>query len=108
MPTEEQIQEAFDSMLAYKDEIETHNSAVLLQINAKASDFEKLVKDVEISGKMGIVDEPQGDKQDGTYKSFNRVYVDQWSAGMSGDTFEGTIYAQIEESKWLSIPFRIY
>lgn len=108
MPTEQQIEEAFNSMLSYRDEIETHNSEILLQVNAKAIDFEKLVEDLEIGGKMEIVEIPQGDKQNETYESFNQVYVDQWSVGMSGDTFEGTIYAQLQESKWLSIPFRIY
>lgn len=108
MTTEKQWEEAMDALFEYRDEIDTHNSNILLQVNAKASDFEKLVEDVKISGKMEIVNEPQGYNQDETYESFQQVYVDQWSVGMSGDTFEGTIYAQLEENKWLSIPFSIY
>ena len=104
--TEEQYAEAFRQEQEHYKEIDDHNKAVIERICAEDSTIDELLRDVEVTGKMKIVDEPTGDDQNEELGIFNKVFVDQYSVGDSGDSFAGTIYAEFNEDKWLSIPYR--
>jgi hypothetical protein len=54
-----------------------------------------------------IVSEPSGKKQKETEfgHSIKFIWVDQWSVGTEGDSFEGYIEVQIKENKYLKFRY---
>ena len=52
-----------------------------------------------------IVDEPQGDDQCERFGIWHNTWVDQWSVGDSGDSFEGFIYGQLPDKRWLKVAY---
>lgn len=105
MITDEQYKQAFDALYEWEQEIAEHNSKILSSINVTNDEIVELLDYADVKGKMSIVESPRGENQNETYKSFTRVFVDQWSTGTEGDSFAGSIYAEFAKGKWLSIPF---
>jgi len=105
--TEAQYKEAFDAQVQYENSIAEFNWKILYSISSTAvDDFTVLTKECNVYDKVEIVEEPAGEpeSEDG-YGVFTSTQVDQWSVGMSGDSFQGNIYAKFSERKWLRIPY---
>ena len=104
--TQKDYDEAMQSVYEYESEIFEHNNAFLEKHGATAeSDFELLVQDCSITGKIEFTTKPQGQKQNEDYYGiFKDVHIDQWSVGDSGDSFAGVIYARVGD-QWILIPY---
>jgi hypothetical protein len=68
-------------------------------------DFKSLLDFAELIDKIEIVKKPEGENQFESCGIFTKVYVDQCSVGMSGDSFAGYIYGKIADKKWLKVPY---
>lgn len=101
--TEQQYQQAFDSMYDYEKEILDHNASILRSFAKRAvKDFKKLTENCSVVNKIEYVDEPKGDKQNENCGIFKDVHVDQYSTGDSGDSFAGHIYAKVYKN-WIQV-----
>jgi hypothetical protein len=69
------------------------------------TDIDKITNDCCINGIATLVSEPQGENQYEEYEVIKEVWVDQYSVGMDGDSFEGYIYCKITDKIWLMIPY---
>lgn len=94
-----------DAYQQHEKEVLNHNIDLLKNLRIEKDVILKLTEDCHIYEKMEIVPVPFGDDQDESDQYFKAIYIDQWSVGDSGDSFEGHIYAKIEENKWLKIPY---
>lgn len=112
MEAEDQILNSFQN-LHWKEweklarETDFHNDTLIKSFGATAEkDFEELLDGCAIPecGKIEVVEKPKGNRQHENCGIFKNVYVDQWSVGDSGDSFEGNIYARVEK-KWYKIPY---
>ncbi len=103
--TEGQYLEAFTKLDEYYTEIANHNKAFLSKYSRKETKyFGLLVCDVEINGKIEVVEKPEGNKQNENYGMFKNVHVHQWTTNMDGDSFAGFIYAKAK-GEWIKIPY---
>jgi hypothetical protein len=68
-------------------------------------DFKSLLDFAILTDKIEIVKKPEGEDQFESCGIFTKVYVDQYSIGMSGDSFSGYIYGKFAHKKWLKIPY---
>ena len=103
-------QKAIQDIQAYQEECDKHNKKIMAQVIAKVgnkafSDFKKLLDFATVNDKLDIVSEPEGDNQNESCGVFTEVWIDQWSVGMEGDSFEGFIYGKFDNMKWLVIPY---
>lgn len=111
MMTEDQAwQKAMEDLQAYDEECNKHNKEIMEQVTAKVGnkaleDFKGLLDFAGVTGKIEIVSKPDGDNQDESCGVFTEVWVDQWSVGMEGDSFEGFIYGKFSDTEWLKIPY---
>jgi hypothetical protein len=100
--------EVFRHLSEYENEIFEYNMALLKKLCSSAiKNFKELMDCCSITNKIEIVDAPKGKFQKREkYGVFKKVYVDQWSVGMEGDSFEGFVYTNYGKSnKWLKIPY---
>lgn len=98
---------------------EISNNRILKWCEAKhgkafVNNLLRLYKDCEVGSQMGfldlieIVNCPIGSYQPERYGSKIRGYwVDQWSVGTEGDSFEGYIYVKIRSNRFLKVRFSI-
>ena len=110
MLTDKQFTEAMDSLHQWEQERIEHNAKVMEKIisevgNKALEGYKQLLDGVDISDKIEIVDKPVGDKQNEDCGVFTEVWVNQWSVGTEGDSFEGFIYGRFAKEKWLKIPY---
>jgi len=68
-------------------------------------DFKSLLGFAILTDKIEIVKKPEGEDQFESCGIFTKVYVDQYSIGVSGDSFSGYIYGKFAYKKWLKIPY---
>lgn len=97
------------SMKEYHDGIVKHNEPILKAIKAEKgnewfAELECLMEESEVGGAFKIVDEPSGEKQESSELIVDE-WVDQYSVGDSGDSWEGTITVKIENKRYLEMPF---
>lgn len=105
MITDEQIKEAFYEMYQYEQEIISHNAQfVKLCGDTAEKDFEKMCEDCRVTSKIEFVEGARGRNQDESYGVFKNVHIDQYSVGDSGDSYAGTIYANVGD-KWISVRY---
>lgn len=103
--TDAQYKEAFDNLYEYEKEITDHNEKILKTFGKTAfKDFQDLIENCSVVGKIEFVEQPKGDKQNEDNGVFKNVYVDQYSVGDSGDSYAGSIYANVN-GKWVSINY---
>lgn len=111
MMTEDQAWEkAIEDLQAYDEECNKHNKEIMEQVTAKVGDealedFKELLDFANVTDKLEIVSKPDGDNQNESCGVFTEVWVDQWSVGMEGDSFEGFIYGKFADMEWLKIPY---
>lgn len=107
---EQGMQQYFDGL----DEIHRRDVRLLKAIKkVKGKTFYRhliaLIKDANPTewAQLEIVSEPGGEKQKETDfgRSIKYIWVDQWSVGMEGDSFEGYIWVQIKENKYLKFRY---
>jgi hypothetical protein len=101
--------DVYDSMQEdLKQEIE-HNQKTLARFGSSLDDFDfrEVMDGAILSGMIEIVcrEDVHGENQNENYGIFKNIHVDQWSVGLSGDSFAGHIYAQVSEKDWLKIPY---
>jgi hypothetical protein len=102
------IDEGFNRLIEWEKEFETHNEAILNSIEHKPEDFEELLEGARITDKIEWAKSPSFKPQynPDKYGIFTLKYVDQWSVGMEGDSFEGYMYVEVEGyEKLLKIPY---
>lgn len=117
MTTEEQHQEFFneimndyqESMDRYYKEVNRVNNRISKSIKYQfgesfAQEIMLVAEECEVNGKWEIVERTTGkyQEEDGYYH-FKGYWVDQWSVDDSGDSFNGYIYIQLKENKWLKM-----
>ena|ERR1700741_1455870 len=106
MTDEEQYKLAMDEVFEYEKSISDHNYKILRKLGKKAKEeVAEMMEYCFITDKMKIVDKPSGTKQHEDYKFFKKVFCDQWSVGMEGDSYAGDWYGKIKNGKWLKIPY---
>jgi hypothetical protein len=107
---EEGMQSYFDGI----NEIHRRNSRILRAIKSiKGKAFYRhlvaLIKDANPTEwhEWEIVSEPSGKKQNESEfgRSIKFIWVDQWSVGTEGDSFEGYIEVQLKENKYLKFRY---
>lgn len=89
----------------YREEISANNTNLINSFGKTASKyFKDLLEFCDVTGKIELVDKPDGDKQNESYGMFKDVHVDQWSTVMEGDSFAGYIYANVN-GQWIKVPY---
>ena len=59
-----------------------------------------------IKGLAQIVKEPTGKFQEEKYgRQINGIWVEQWSVGMEGDSWDGFVCVQLKENKYLKFGY---
>lgn len=108
---EEQAQwdQAFAELSAFEDEVFSDNKALIEKLGIPQEEMDILMQDCDYSHheKISIVPLPGGDDQSPYEESdyFKEIWIEQWSVGMSGDSYEGYIYAKVGKKQWLKIPY---
>jgi hypothetical protein len=103
--TQDTYNNIMDNVMLYEKEIVEHNKQQLKSLGRKAEeDFEELIDGCYVTEKIKFVDKPKGIKQDENCGVFKNVYVEQWSTGISGDSYCGFIYAHIN-GLWIEVPY---
>lgn len=107
---EQGMQDYFDGV----KEIDRRNTRLLKAIKKiKGKTFYRhliaLIKDANPTewGEFEVVSNPGGKMQKETEfgRSIKYIWVDQWSVGMEGDSFEGYIWVQLKENKYLKFRY---
>ena len=103
---------AWQQMADYGQEMWQHNQRLLQAIKkVKGKTFYKylvqIIKDSDrVTEKMEIVKEPCGTWQDEPFgRTIKGYWVEQWSVGTEGDSFEGFVCVQIKENKYLKFRY---
>lgn len=105
--SEEQYDEAYSSLIKYEQDIIDHNNKFIEKHEIEKEDLIEVLDNCDLSGKMEIVEEPKGEYQKIKYSHwYNKLFVDQWSIGTEGDSYEGYIYVELDDKHWISIPFK--
>lgn len=109
-PTKEETEQwdkAFAELIAWENEIHEHNKNIIAELNIPYKEMVILMNGCKFSSyeRISIVDKPNGTLQENDSDYFKKVWVDQWSVGMEGDSYEGHIYAYIDDKKWLKISY---
>lgn len=108
------MEAGMDEYLKGLEQVDKHNRRILKAIKAvKGKTFYRhLVALIKDAGSVSwneweIVKEPNGKKQKETEfgRSIKQIWVDQWSVGTGGDSFEGYIWVQLKENKYLKFRF---
>jgi hypothetical protein len=104
------MQEYFEGL----DKVAKYNNRILRAIKSiKGKTFTRhlisLMNDAGIVNwdEWQIVSEPSGAKQkENEYgRSIKNIWVDQWSVGTEGDSFDGYIEVQLKENKYLKFRY---
>lgn len=97
--TQEQYDEAMQSMIDWEKEIDDHNNEILKDFNQ--DDLKELFIDIRITDKIQWVDKPtfKPEYNPDKYGIFTQEFVNQWSIGDSGDSYEGFLYLKVKGHK---------
>lgn len=101
----EQTQKMVDEIVKEESEERAHNSKLLEENGIPDKALESLLDGCCLNGKLEIVSEPTGTNNNEQCEYFQETFVDQWSVGISGDSFAGFIYGKFAENKWLKVPY---
>lgn len=102
------MQDYYDSMR----EIDVTNRALLNEIKKEKGKtfFKYLMEIIEesegIRGNAEIVNKPVGEFQKEKYgRQINGYWVEQWSVGMEGDSYEGFVCVQLSPDRYLKFGY---
>ena len=104
------------SMDAYRENTERINERIFKAIrNVKGEKFEKDVREflkhqtevelIDIEGDFSLTKIKRGGYQEEDWGSFKGIFVEQWSVGMEGDSWNGNMYIKLKKDKYLKIPY---
>jgi len=105
------MKEAYDELADFYAEEESSNNRIFKAIKSQIgegflNDLKRLIEESECKGKFLIVDEPTGKFQkESDFGSIVGLWVTQYSAGIEGDSFFGTIWIKLKDYKYLEMPF---
>lgn len=109
---EEMYDNHFKELMEYEAECYRSNERLLRAIKkVKGKTFYKYLLQIlkesdRVDGKMEIVSEPCGEFQNEKYgQTINGIWVDQWSVGMEGDSFQGYVCVQLKPNKYLKFNY---
>jgi hypothetical protein len=104
--------QAYNSLIDHENECYRHNSRLLHTIKkVKGNTFYKYLQEIIkscdcVKEKMEIVGEPGGKWEDEQYgRTIKGVWIDQWTTGTEGDSFDGYLWVQLKEKKYLKISY---
>jgi len=105
MTEAEQWDKAYEELSQLEREVKLTNARIIKHNNIP----KKVMEDCEHSyhRAMKLTSLPGGDRQT-EYEDigfFKEIYIEQWATGMSGDSFEGDIYAKLGKDLWLCVPY---
>lgn len=112
LDNEEQVSQMWNELAKHENAVFAYNQRLLKAIRkVKGRTFYKhlcsLLEDLRTDEKMELVNEPTGTFQ--TENDFGRsitgTWVDQWSVGMEGDSFEGVMCVPIRPGKYLKLKY---
>lgn len=109
------VQEGYKAMADEQREADAENNALLEKIKTDfgaiyADHIRECLADAPAPSdftRLQIVDKPTGRPQAEDWGSFKQVYVEQWSVGMEGDSFDGYLYIPLPDGKFLKSNFSI-
>ncbi len=103
------------SMEDYQDECDRINERILKAIRSVNGDkFAEAVlafvksqfeEGVDIEGGWKLTKRKHGDYQKEDWVSFKGIWVDQWSVGDSGDSWNGHIFIKLRKDKYLELSY---
>lgn len=99
---------AYEQLAEEEEKIRNENNDLLNSIGRTAEKWLNVVLDgcsLQYYQPLSIVDKPYGENQNEKCGIFKEIWVEQWSTGMEGDSYEGYIYAKFDADKWLKIPY---
>lgn len=90
----------------YYDEEKRWNSRILKAIGNQLGkrfldDVVQCFEESEACRKLELVRKPTGQYQEEEYDSFKGIWVDQWSVGDSGDSWNGYVCIKLKKGLWL-------
>ncbi len=108
------IEQGMKEWMEYEIVIHKSNQRLLRAIKkVKGNTFYKYLLEIieqseGMKGKAIIVDTPTGKYQDEKYgRQIKGYWVQQWSVGMEGDSFEGNVYVEIKPNKYLKFGYSV-
>lgn len=97
---------AIQDLVNYEEEIFSYNQQIIKDFDCE--DLQSILEEVTITAKMEWSDKPKfkPEQNPDKYGIFTLEFVDQWSVGMEGDSFEGFMYIKIKGyDKYLKVPY---
>lgn len=108
------MDDCYKGLIEYEKECNRRNSRILRAIKSvKGRTFYKhvlqIIEESEgIYGVAEIVREPKGEFQEERYGRFIKgIWVNQWSVGMEGDSFEGYVFVEIKPGRYLKFGYKM-
>jgi len=105
------MKEAYAEMAELDAETDRINNRIFKAIENQIGkgflkDLKELIEDSECNDMFSIVDEPGGKFQEQTdFGCITGLWFTQFSAGIEGDSFYGTIWVKLKNWKYLEMPF---
>lgn len=109
------IDDGYKAMDEAQQAADAENNALLEKIKTEfgaiyTSHIEECLRESEAPAdftRLEIVEKPTGKAQAEDWGSFKKVYVEQWSVGTEGDSFDGYLYIPLPDDKFLKAAFSI-
>jgi len=105
------MKEVMDDLAAYDNETDRINMRIFKAIENQIgkgflNDLKALIEDSECKDRFSIVDNPTGKfQQESGFGCITGIWVTQYSVGMEGDSWAGTIWVKLKDYKYLEMPF---
>ena len=100
-----------DEAAMYREHNRVYNRLMRVIESVKGKEFSDSVKQcIEESEpcdwfRMELVSEPIGDYQTEEYEAFEGIWVQQWSVGDSGDSFQGYVCIKLKDNMYLKFRY---
>jgi hypothetical protein len=112
LDNEDAMEKAWKEMAEYENKVYAYNQRILKAIKSvKGRRFyghlKALLEDLTIDSHMSIVSEPVGKYQKETDfgRSITGLWIEQWSVGIEGDSYEGHMCVPIKPGKYLKLDY---
>lgn len=106
------MEEGMKAWADYERSIFVHNNRLLKAIKSvKGKTFSKYINEIikecdNVTDKMQIVKEPVGNFQKENYgRTIKGIWINQWSVGMEGDSWNGTVCVELRPNKYLKFSY---
>ena len=106
------MQKGMEDYFNYLGEVDRKNRRLLKAIKkVKGKTFYKYLMEIleeseGMSGLAEIVKEPTGEFKAEKYgRQINGIWLNQWTTGMEGDSYEGIVCVQLKADKYLKFSY---